>query len=139
MSLKHKGTLNLLFLQVHLIIKSLIFPIAYQPYKIELDQPYLPTIACKEHQAYHQKTLHLTDLPIMVCTLLLQAEPSNVYPQQAQQWLVAGTGITDQFQSPATMAHINKFEEKRGKNIAKLITKITSCINIKKKKVMGII
>lgn len=36
----------------------------------------------------------------MVCTLLLQDEPSNVYLLQAQQLLAVEIGIVDQFQLP---------------------------------------
>lgn len=64
--------------------------------------PYLLTIACKEHQACHQRTLHPTDLPIVVCTLLLQVEPSSVYPLQAQQLLAIEIGTAGQFQSPTS-------------------------------------
>ena len=65
---------------------------------ISFYKPYHLTIACKEHRFCHRKILHPTDLPIMVCILLLQAELSSVYPLQVQQLLAAGTGKADQFQ-----------------------------------------
>lgn len=70
-------------------------------HSIEHLRPCLLTIACKEHRACHQKNQHPADLPIEECILLLQAEPSSVYPQQAQQWLAIVIETEDQFQSPA--------------------------------------
>lgn len=66
--------------------------------KTEKHKPYPVATACKEHQAHHRKTLYPTDLPTKEYTLLLQVEPSNVYPLQAQQWPVIGIGTIDQFQ-----------------------------------------
>lgn len=67
-----------------------------------LHKPYPLTIACKEHQACHQKILHPIDLPTKVYILLLQAEPSSVYPLQAPQLLAKETGTADRFQLPAS-------------------------------------
>lgn len=75
-------------------------------------KPYPVTTACKEHLACHQKIQHLIDLPIKVYTLLLLALLSNVYPQQAQQWLVTRIERADQSQWPAKMAYFNRTWEK---------------------------
>ena len=79
---------------------------------LELHWPYLLTIACKEHQACHQKNQHPADLLVKECILLLQAEPSSVYPQQAQQWPAVRIETADQFQSPAQTGNINRPEQK---------------------------
>lgn len=75
-----------------------------------LCKPYLLTIACKEHQACHQKSLRPIDLPIKVYTLLLQAEPSSVYPLQAQQSLATETGTADQFQLPVLTGTLTRVD-----------------------------
>lgn len=77
--------------------------------------PYLLTIACRVHQVCHRKSQHPTDLPIKVCILLLQAEPSSAYPLQAPLLLAIGTGTADQFQLPAmigilTTRHLDIWE-----------------------------
>lgn len=80
-------------------IKSILYCII--AHSLELHWPYLLTTACTEHRAYHQKNQHPAGLPIKECILLLQAEPSSVYPLQARQWLAVGIEREDQFQSPA--------------------------------------
>lgn len=75
-----------------------------------LYRPYPLTIACKEHQACHQKSLHPIDLLIKVYILWLQAEPSSVYPLQAQQSLATETGTADQFQLPVLTGTLTRLD-----------------------------